>query len=122
MDKHSIVIGTLMAIVGGAGVVLEPCLYWPDKRNPLIDHTIEPSYLKSLPNLESRPKARSVVEELRAEIIDVFAKHGAAHFQIGRTYPYLASLDPLARDLVISIKRTLDPQGLMNGGVLGLEA
>lgn len=42
------------------------------------------------------------------------------YFQIGRTYPLEQQSDPRAWRLLKAVKAELDPQGLMNPGVLGL--
>ncbi len=41
MDALGLHYGTLIAAVGGGGTLIEPCLYWPDARNPVIEATIE---------------------------------------------------------------------------------
>jgi len=120
METHGVHHGTLLAAVGKAGVLIEPCLYWPDERNPLIEDTVEADHLARLPQLPSNPPARALVERLRQEIIDLFFAHEAIHFQIGRTYRYRESLSPAADALLLAIKRQLDPHGLMNPGSLGL--
>jgi FAD/FMN-containing dehydrogenase len=112
--------GTLIAAVGGAGVVIEPCLYWFDARNPLIDCTVETAHLKKLPDHPHNPEIWAFVQELKAAIVDVFFAHKAVHFQIGRTYRYRDSLDPAAGALLVALKSALDPRGLMNPGSLGL--
>ena len=53
-------------------------------------------------------------------MIDVFARHGCGFFQIGRTYPYLASRDPASIALLKAIKAQLDPAFMLNPGALGL--
>jgi D-lactate dehydrogenase (cytochrome) len=40
---------------------------------------------------------------------------------LGKTYPYLDALRPESADLARAVKRALDPEGLMNPGVLGLK-
>ncbi len=57
---------------------------------------------------------------LRGELVELFAALGAASNQIGKTYRYLPSLKPETRALVESLKRVVDPSGLMNPGALGL--
>ena len=72
--------------------------------------------------LADNPAARDYAEDLKVAIIDLYQQHGAAHFQIGRAYPYVSRLDPQALALMQSIKRQLDPAHLMNPGALGIGA
>ena len=120
MEALGIHPGTLVAAVGGAGVLIEPCLYWPDARNPLIDRTVEQAHLKKLPDHPHDPEVWQMVQELKQAIVDLFFEHGAIHFQIGRTYRYRDSLDAGADALLRSLKGAVDPRGLMNPGSLGL--
>ena len=60
------------------------------------------------------------MDQLKKDLVALYAEHGAAHFQIGRAYPWLPRLDAPARALVQQLKTALDPQGLMNPGALGL--
>ncbi|MEE4349049.1 MAG: FAD-binding oxidoreductase [Pacificimonas sp.] len=121
MTAEDIHYGTLVAAVGGAGIVIEPCLYWPDARNALIEDTIEPAHLKKVPALPVNPSAWALTQTLKARIVDIFHEHGAAHFQIGRTYRYRDHLAPEADALLQAVKRQVDPRGLMNPGSLGLD-
>ncbi len=120
MDELGVHYGTLIAAVGGAGMVIEPCLYWPDARNPVIEDTIEKAHLKKLPRLEPNAEAWALTKTLKQAIVDIFHEHDAAHFQIGRTYRYRDSLHPRADALLKAAKAELDPRGLMNPGSLGL--
>ncbi len=120
MNSLGVHYGTLVAAVGGSGIVIEPCLYWPGERNPLIEDTIEPAHLVKVPALEANGPAWEMAKTLKAAIVDIFHAHDAAHFQIGRTYKYRESLGPEADALLMAVKRQLDPQGLMNPGSLGI--
>ncbi len=120
MERLGVHYGTLVAAVGGAGMVIEPCLYWPDARNPLIDATVEPAHLNKLPQHEANEEAWALTKKLKQAIVDIFFEHDAAHFQIGRTYRYRDSLHPRANALLQAAKDELDPRGLMNPGSLGL--
>ncbi len=120
MDELGVHYGTLIAAVGGAGMVIEPCLYWPDARNPVIEDTIEKAHLKKLPKLKPNADSWALTKRLKQAIVDIFYEHDAAHFQIGRTYRYRDSLHPRADALLKAAKTELDPKGLMNPGSLGL--
>ncbi|QIG53587.1 FAD-binding oxidoreductase [Altererythrobacter sp. BO-6] len=120
MERLGIHIGTLVANVGGQGVIIEPCIYWPDASNPLIRDTVEDSHLKRLPKLAANAESWALTQKLKRALVDLFFEHKAVHFQIGRTYRYRESLDPAANALLQLLKRQLDPKGLMNPGSLGL--
>ena len=72
------------------------------------------------PRHAPNPDATAMVEKARQFVLSTFSKHGAAHFQIGRTYPYRAGRDPASWHLLEQIKETLDPKGIINPGSLGL--
>jgi len=98
----------------------EPVLRWYDEWLPLHRTTPEPSHLASLQEPAPNPPARELVNEIRQEIVDLFADFGAASNQIGKTYPYFSSLKPETAELVAALKKTLDPDGKMNPGALEL--
>jgi hypothetical protein len=50
----------------------------------------------------------------------IMAKHGAVNFQIGRAYPFLDTVSEPYAALIEQLKHTLDPQGRVNPGALGL--
>jgi FAD/FMN-containing dehydrogenase len=120
MDALAVHTGTLFAAVGGAGVIIEPCIYWPDARNPWVEHLVEDAHLAKLPPGEDNPAAHALMSKLKKGLVDLFFEHGAAHFQIARTYRYLDSLDPAAKALLGALKLHLDPQHRLNPGALGL--
>ncbi|MFA9201565.1 MAG: FAD-linked oxidase C-terminal domain-containing protein [Cypionkella sp.] len=120
MERHGLHTGTLIAAVGGKGVIIEPCLYWPGARNPLVEATPEPAHLARLPRHPANATAGALAQRLKHALVDLFHAHGAVHLQIARTYRYRDSLDPAADALLLAVKRQLDPHGRMNPGALGL--
>lgn len=120
MDSLGIHHGTLIAAVGAGGVIIEPCLYWPDARNALIDASVEPAHLAKLPRHAHDPATWALVKRIKQALIDLFYSHGAAHLQIGRTYRYADGLDPAALRLVRAVKSAVDPDNRMNPGSLGI--
>jgi D-lactate dehydrogenase (cytochrome) len=53
-------------------------------------------------------------------VVDIFTRYGAAHFQVGRTYPLAKTRSPANLALLKAIKAALDPDNLINPGALGL--
>ena len=106
--------------VGSTDFLYEIALYWPDDRTAYHRMVLGEDYLAQLPQFENNPAASDYAEELKQAIIDLFQKYGAAHFQIGRVYPYQQRIDAGSNALLKAIKSQLDPQGLMNPGALGL--
>ena len=71
-----------------------------------------------LPSFTDNPRARAYADELKQAVIALMQDFGAAHYQIGRAYPYQSRLDTRASALLKAIKAELDPKGLMNPGAL----
>jgi D-lactate dehydrogenase (cytochrome) len=119
MDKLGVWVGTMFSPVGSTGFLYEVALYWPDTRTAYHKATLGEEYLASQPHFDANEASRAYADDLKNAIIKVMQDHGAAHFQIGRAYPYQTRLAPQMQSLLGAIKRELDPKGLMNPGVLG---
>lgn len=119
--QHGIHCGFLFSSMSTNAIILEPVLYWPDERLPVHESMIEPQHLAKLPVLPANPAAHAVALKAKAQIIAAFQRRGAGHFQIGRTYPYRASREAASWAFLESIKREVDPAGLINPGVLGFD-
>ena len=113
-------IESLFIAIGNHAFSVEPVLRWFDEWLPVHRRTPEDDYLAKLDEPAANPEARQLVAKIRAEIVQLFAERGAASNQIGKTYPYYSSLSRETAALVLSLKRSLDPKGLMNPGALGL--
>ena len=70
--------------------------------------------------LSNQSEATALVAQLKHDVIDLMVAHGAAHLQIGKTYPYLQGRNAASVALLRAIKAELDPHDILNPGALGL--
>lgn len=120
MAEHGITTTQLLIAISSHAFSVEPVLRWRDEWLPIHRAAAEPEHLAALQEPEAAPEARALVDEIRSELVAMFAARGAASNQIGKTYPYLASLQPPTATLVAGLKSLVDPDGMMNPGALGL--
>lgn len=120
MSRAGIWMSRLMIAVSNHAFSYEPVFHWNDAWLPIHRQTAEPATMRQHPEPPPDPRARELVHRLRAEMIALFAAHGAASNQIGRAYPWLDAARPATRRLIETLKSGLDPQNAMNPGVLGL--
>lgn len=120
MEEHRITSGRMFMAIQGHGFVYEPTFYWPDCQTIYHERTLPPEHQKTIAHFPENLAARAEVKRMKAEIIDLMAAHGAAHFQVGRVYPWAASRDAASLALVRALKRELDPHGILSPGALGL--
>jgi len=118
--KHEIETGYLITTLSTNGFLIEPVFIWPDELFPIHEATVEASTLKHAKPYGVREEGNKLVADTRAAVIDIFQKHGAAHFQIGRTYPYSENRDADSQTLLKQIKAIVDPKNNINPGSLGL--
>lgn len=120
MEAHQIVSGRMFMAVGPNAFIYEPTFYWPDARTIYHERVVPADHLKGLATFEPNAAARAEVGRMKAEIIDLMHAHGAAHFQVGRVYPYLRGRNEASVALLRAVKAALDPHGILGPGVLGL--
>jgi FAD/FMN-containing dehydrogenase len=118
--KHGITTSRLFIALSNHSFSYEPVFHWRDVWLPVHRRVPEPAHLAKLVEPAADPAARALVHRVRAEMCEVFARHGAASNQIGRTYPYLDNLEPATAKLLGTLKSALDPDGRLNPGALGL--
>ena len=120
LEAAGVLLPVVYASVGRNGFLYEPVIYWSDEWPALHREVMRPGMLAGMKPTAPNPAARALVEELRVTIIELMFEHGAAHLQIGRSYPYLRGRDAAFSELLRAIKSKLDPANLMNPGALGL--
>ncbi|MET0239116.1 MAG: FAD-binding oxidoreductase [Sphingobium sp.] len=120
MQRSGIKARILLANLGAGAVTIEPMFLWPDR---LTDHartTLIDQGGRADADAPRQAEAETVVTMLREALVEALDEIGSLHTQIGRHYPYLGRLGEGAHDLVVGMKRMLDPDTVMNPGVLGL--
>lgn len=112
--------GAMFMTISTNAFLYEPVFYWEDARNACHERLIPAEYLATLPNYPANPAGAELVAEMKRTIIELMHRHGGAHLQIGKVYPYLADREAEAEKLLRDLKRSVDPQGRLNPGALGL--
>ena len=105
---------------GKAGFLWEVVIYWEDEWLSFHRRYLPEEMTGVASEGRANPEGRALVERMRLELIELMYRHGAAHLQIGRAYPYARDRDPGALQLLRSVKRQVDPSGLINPGALGI--
>lgn len=113
--------GIIFFAVGNNATCIEPLFYWPDALLPSHDHLMQADFRSTLPTQPQNPAATAAMRTLREGLIQLCAKLGCAHVQIGKTYRYKDSREPATFDLLRALKAAVDPRGLVNPGSLGFK-
>jgi hypothetical protein len=119
-EAQGVYTGMMLTTLSTNGFLIEPVFFWPEARREIHEATVEPGMLAKLKRHPENPEATALVAEARKAIIAVFQRFGAAHFQVGRTYPWLESRDATSASLARAVKSALDPEGRISPGGLGL--
>ena len=120
MREKGVWMSHLLIATGQTAFSFEPVFHWFDEWLPIHERMPAPEVLARFERPASNPAARELVARLRTVLVTVFAELGAASNQIGKTYPYLQSLEPRTARLLEDLKNVVDPGRAMNPGVLGL--
>ncbi len=118
---HGIETGFLVTTLSTNGFLIEPVFIWPEEIYRIHEASVEADWLKKMKRFAPNPAATALVARARRGVIDIFSRRGAAHFQIGRSYPYAAQRSPETLELIKRIKAAVDPAGTVNPGALGLD-
>ena len=120
MKRLKIRYGAMFMTVGTNGFLYEPVFYWEDGFNITQERLLPEGYQATLPKFADNPAGRALVDHMKHDIADLFQRHGAAHLQIGKFYPYMRGRDPQTAKFIRDIKQVVDPQRRLNPGALGL--
>ncbi len=118
LDTHRIRVGYLSTTVAQQAVLIEPVFYWPDVHTVYHKRVVEADYLKKCGEPLPNPASTKAIQALKAETASLMRRLGGTHFQLGKFYDYREGRNPAALALFDTIKKQLDPKGLMNPGVL----
>jgi D-lactate dehydrogenase (cytochrome) len=121
MEQHGLEVARLYLYVPDL-FGCEPIIYWKDRLNPLRLSVVSPERRAELAAIPENREAREAALELRRRLVEFSRQFAGIHLQIGKFYPYEDKLiNPTSWELIQSLKKSLDPEGLMNSGVLGLD-
>lgn len=118
MDAHDIRIATMFLTVGSNGFVYEPTFYWLDSQHAAHRELAPSEHRESLPTYPDNPEARAVVTAMKKDMIGLMQSHGATHYQIGKSYPFMSTREPGAGKLLKLLKSEFDPHDIINPGAL----
>jgi FAD/FMN-containing dehydrogenase len=116
MKAHGIDRGYLLSTHGPSGVGVETLIRWSDAPYPIHKHYMTDAEKAALKVRQDNPRARQALEKLSGEILSEWRGLGGVHMQVGRKYPYLETRLPETAGFLRSLKRMLDPDGIMNPG------
>ncbi len=120
LEKYQIEWGYLLATISNQGFLMEPVFFWRDSRYLFHERYLADDYLKKLNKFDENISAREAVSDIREKLSFKFMEFGAVHFQIGKSYKYKEGKDKASWEFLKSLKKILDPKGLVNPGSLGL--
>ncbi|MFW2405829.1 MAG: FAD-binding oxidoreductase [Gammaproteobacteria bacterium] len=120
MTTHKVTLTRMLMSFSSHCFIYEPTFLWEDEQTIYHKRVFPPELLPNKPVHPANPEGRALVKEIKGRISELCVKNGASHMQVGKDYPYLKTRTPEVAGLVRALKETLDPDGLMNPGALGL--
>ena len=119
MERHGITWSLISSTLGNNATLVEPLIYYVDKRGAHFDRIPKPGKLPPRYG-DADPVTIEALRTIRRALAQMFMKNGCVHLQIGKSYPYKEGRAPETWALLKSIKDSVDPKGLINPGSLGL--
>ena len=120
LEEARIEIGFLFNTVASNCFVIEPVFFWPDASTEIHKDMIEPNHFARLTQYPEDLETRELVSNVRKKLANLFHDSGAVHFQIGKMYQYADAIPSESLELIMAIKRAVDPLNLINPAALGL--
>ena len=120
MDRLGVWNGGMFTTMGSTAFLYEVALYWPGTPSAYHLHAVPADYLAKLPQGTDSAQVTAFIDRLKHDLVALYSQFGAPNFQLGKTYAYGSVLRPEGLAVMRSIKRSLDPDGLMNPGALEL--
>ncbi len=121
MNLHGVHLTRMLMPFSTNAFIYEPTFLWKDARSVYHERMYPPELLPGKPVHEDNPEGRALLKEIKQRIQELCIQNGACHMQIGKDYPFLTTRKPETAVLIRQLKATLDPEGLMNPGALGLD-
>ena len=121
MRRLGIWCGGMFMSLGTTAFLYELAFYWPGAQSAYHRLNLPADYLAALPQRRDDPATVEFVDALKSDVVALYTRHQAVHFQLGKTYPYGSVLSPEALALAQAVKRALDPGNLMNPDALELQ-
>lgn len=120
MREKGVWMSHLLIAIGSSAFSFEPVFHWFDEWLPMHERMPAQEVLAKLERPAPNPAARELVQRLRGVLVALFSELGASSNQIGKTYPYMQSLEPRTAQFITGLKDLVDSRRLMNPGGLGL--
>ena len=120
MQAKGIWMSHLLIAIGSSAFSFEPVFHWYDEWLPMHERMPAPEVLAKFKRPAPNQAGRELVERLRGVLVQLFSDLGASSTQIGKTYPYMQSLEPRTAQFIEGLKGLADPRRAMNPGGLGL--
>jgi len=120
MQRLGVWSGGMFMSMDTTSFLYELAFYWPGAQSAYHRHTLPPGYLEALPQRPDEAETSAFMDRLKRDLVDLYRRHQATHFQLGKTYPYASTLSAESLALVRAVKQALDPHDLLNPGALEL--
>lgn len=119
LERNGIVYSVMTMTVGNE-FFIEPAFYWLDEITPLHAKSVGEATVAPWLKRPANVAARQAVADLRRRTQEFYASLGGVSWQVAGDYPFREILNPDTYAMLEAIKGALDPQRLMNPGMLGL--